>query len=501
MTGRLHPHLYEINTRVWLKRLQESRGTTLTLGTLPDEEWIRLQRLGFDYVWLMGVWSPSKRSAEIARLLPFLQSEYDGALPQWNESDVIGSPYSVASYALNPSLGSPEDLGVLHDTLHRHGLGLILDFVPNHTALDHPWTSDHPEYFVQGDLDEYRRNPHLFFQAETEGTRILAHGRDPYFPPWTDTAQLNLFKQPLRDAFSGALRGVAKNCDGVRCDMAMLALNEKFEQTWGWLVRRFEDKLPAEEFWETVIRDARSDEPDFIFMAEAYGGYEKKLLDLGFDYVYDKTLYDHLLRGNPPAVRSHLLAGAESQGRFVRFIENHDERRAVQAFGRQKSKAAAAVVSTLPGMRLLHDGQIDGRRMRIPLQLARAQHEADDPELLEFYSTLLRFADHPTLHVGKWLLLNVGDSSADDHSNENLVAWMWSTEDDAKIVVVNLADGPSQGLVAFPREAPGHQIKLLNELTGEPENLDQDPLAGNLLRLALGPFQVKLFTVLTSGPP
>jgi hypothetical protein len=134
-----NPQLYEINCRVWLANFSRRVGHPLTLGQVPREEWSRLKNLGMDLVWLMGVWLPSQEGIHIARTHPDLQGAYRQALPDFTPEDVIGSPYSVAGYRLNPILGTERELSLVRENLRKAGLGIVLDFVPNHTARDHPW--------------------------------------------------------------------------------------------------------------------------------------------------------------------------------------------------------------------------------------------------------------------------------------------------------------------------------------------------------------------------
>ena len=167
-------------------------------------------------------------------------------------------------------------------------MALFLDFVGNHTALDHPWTREHPDFYVQGTHEDFDNDPSLFYRIETpQGSRYsLAHGKDPYFPPWTDTLQLNHFSLPMRAAQLATLRTIAQHCDGVRCDMAMLHLNDIFEKIWSRFLKGAAP--PATEFWT----EARLAVPNLILLAEVYWGTERRLLDLGFSFVYDKELYD-----------------------------------------------------------------------------------------------------------------------------------------------------------------------------------------------------------------
>ena len=224
------PIIYEINTWVWLDELERRYQRPLTLQTIPAEEWDALGDIGIDFVWFMGVWERSPAGICIARQMPDLQAAYRQALPDYSDQDVVGSPYAIHRYAVDERLGGSDGLQHARSALAQRGIGLLLDFVPNHVARDHPWVIEHPEYLIHGDEDDLRREPDGFFEADG---KIIACGRDPYFPPWTDTAQLNAFHPELRAAAVEVLRGMAHLCDGVRCDMAMLMINQVFERTWG----------------------------------------------------------------------------------------------------------------------------------------------------------------------------------------------------------------------------------------------------------------------------
>ena len=432
MKGRLNPTIYEINTLPWLNKLKETYGSDLTLSKVPYEEWLRFKDLGFEYVWLMGVWKRSRRSAEIAGGIEALKAQYQFALPNWKHADVVGSPYAIHSYDVDPMLGTLEDLRVVKKVLNELGLGLILDYVPNHLALDHPWVFEHPDYFVQGDAEEFRRDPSNYLKVDLDSETVyIGHGRDPYFPPWTDTVQINIFNEEARGALIKILRSISEYCDGVRCDVAMLLLNDVFQRTWGHLLRKrgWEAK---EEFWSQVISEIKKAEPDFTMIAEVYWGLEDRLLNLGFDYAYDKSLYDSLLNEQIDNLRRILLIDQDRQSRYVRFTENHDELRAVTAFGRERSMAASLITYTLPSMRLLYQGQLEGRRIRAPLQLGRIADEPIDNEVQKFYTTLLTALKSDTLHYGKWRLVEVEGA-------QTVFSWFWELEMGCAFICVNYA--------------------------------------------------------------
>lgn len=437
-----HPVIYEINTWVWLHDLSRKLGRPVTLMSVPEEEWDAVGSLGIDTLWLMGVWERSTKGVRIARSDRGLQKEYALALPDASAEDVVGSPYSVHRYQVEERLGGAAGLALARGMLAARGIALILDFVPNHAAVDHPWVNEHPEYFVQGRGEDLIRAPAEFFAA---GGRILACGRDPFFPPWTDTAQLNAFHRGFRRAAAETVVEIAAYCDGVRCDMAMLVVNAVFEKTWGKRV----GAPPEEEFWEELIDAVRRQHPGFIFMAEAYWDLEWLLQQQGFDYCYDKRLYDRLRHGDAESLGLHLLADPAYQNRLIRFIENHDEPRAAAAFSPAKNRAAAVVMATLPGAKLFHEGQFEGRRIHLPVQLGRRPAEAPDKTLLAFYRKLLGLVRSPCLRGGAWFLCEtVG--WPDNPTHRNLLAWCWRGKDERALVVVNHSDHKSQGRVRVP---------------------------------------------------
>src|SRR6267143_4841748 len=219
-----YPVLYEINTRCWLREMSDRLGRQITLATVPDEEFADWQRLGFTHIWLMGVWTTGSRARKLALNEPNLRRAYDELLPGWRKEDVAGSPYSIAEYKVPPALGGNSSLKEFRARLHRAGLKLILDFVPNHLGLDHPWLREQPDLFVQSAVEVEG----TFAQPTPAGVRWVAHGKDPYFSCWTDVAQLDYRQPATRAAMKKQLLSVATQCDGVRCDMAMLLLNEVF---------------------------------------------------------------------------------------------------------------------------------------------------------------------------------------------------------------------------------------------------------------------------------
>jgi len=448
-----HPLVYEVNTRLLLNELSAKKGERVTLSDLPEEIIDRWEALGFDAVWLMGVWTTGQLGCEIAATVPGLQEEYKRVLPDFTMEDVLGSPYAVKSYTVSPSLGGPDALRSFRARLAKKGLGLILDYVGNHTARDHRWVSSNPELYINGEEGEENTLSDKYFLASTsEGMKTLAYGRDPLFPGWTDTAQLNYFHPDLRRKMVKCLEKIAEQCDGVRCDMAMLMLNSVFERTWGERAHAGGLATPETEFWAEAIKAVRELSPDFMFIAEAYWDMGWDLQNLGFDHTYDKRFYDRILHEGATSVIEHLAADPGFQKKSVRFIENHDERRAADVLPSPLwHSAAATVMATIPGMILFHDGQMEGRTVKVPVQLGRRTAEVPSSILEGFYRTLLECIRSDVFRTGTWSLLRPRAAWNDNQTWQSFFSFWWDGgERGIRFVVVNYSPHNGQCYIPIP---------------------------------------------------
>ena len=489
---RDHPFIYQLNTWVWLDELRRRTRASLDLGSVPGQEWDAIQRLGFDAVWLMGVWERSPAGIAIALENEDLIGSFRRALPDLRSEDVVGSPYCIRSYTVDAHLGGAAGLATARAALAERGMALILDFVPNHVAPDNPWTTTNPEYFVPGGEDDLARDPASFVRV---GESILARGRDPYFPAWPDVVQLNAFSPDQRTAAIGTLKAIAAQSDGVRCDMAMLMMSETFARTWGARA----GPQPDTDYWPAVIPGVRQDHPDFLFMAEAYWDLEWALQQQGFDYCYDKRLYDRLVHGDVAGVRGHLTADPGFQSRLVRFIENHDEPRAAATFPAGKARAAAVTALSQTGARIVHEGQLEGRTVHVPVFLARRPDETPDRELRAFYEQLLAALADPVFRDGEWHLAGSGGWEGND-TWQALVGWGWRGSS-LRLVVVNLSDEPASGHVWLPwDELRGQTWRLDDAATGEVYERSGDDLCDGLY-VALGPWAWHIFSLTPLGSP
>jgi glycosidase len=429
--------LYEINTRAWVR---EAGGATL--DDVPEAELDRVAGFGFDWIWLLGVWQTGRAALEYSRSL----------FGEATERDVCGSCFAITGYECHRALGGNPALIRMRERLACRGMKLMLDFVPNHTAPDHPWVEQHRDYYVRGN--------------DRNG---LAFGRDPNYPGWPDTLQLNYGNPSLQEAMTAELGRIAELCDGVRCDMAMLLLPDVFRRTWN---------IEAAPFWPGAIGETRIIRPDFLFLAEAYWDLEWTLQQQGFDYVYDKRLYDRLREGKAGPVRDHLCAGVEYQGRLARFLENHDEPRAAAVFPPAMHRAAALLTYCTPGMRFFHEGQLDGRTRRDSVHLCRREPEAADEDMGGFYRKLIRFCPQ-----GEWQLPDIRAAWEGNPTHADLVACRW----DDLLVIVNYSEHAGQGYVFVGVQGDFEAAEVSGSL--------RSPIAQGLLYVDLPSWGYHLFRI------
>jgi glycosidase len=459
MPNPRYPSLYQINTRAWLSALSQSLRRRATLDDIPDRALDELAAQGFHWLWMLSVWQTGPTARSVSRSKPEWLQEFRHTLPDLTEDDIAGSGFAIASYTAHRDLGGDAALARLRERMRRRGLRLMLDFVPNHVAPDHPWVASNPEYFLTGTEADAQRAPQNYFRANTpRGPQVFAYGRDPYFDGWADTIQLNYGNPALQEAMVGELTRIAGQCDGVRCDMAMLLLPEVFRSTWG---------VEAQPFWPKAIAAIRQAKRDFVFMAEVYWDLEWTLQQQGFDYCYDKRLYDRLREGKARPVREHLLAGLDFQDRLARFLENHDEPRAAETFDFSRHRAAALITFLSPGLRFFHQGQLEGYRNRISPHLARGPVEQTDPAIASFYAQLLGILRRPTFRDGQWRLLECVPAWDGNASNENFVACSWEGAANERIVVaVNFSDRQGQAKVRLPfPPLPNNTVRFRDLLT------------------------------------
>jgi hypothetical protein len=415
------PILYEINTRVWLRELSARAGRLHTLADVPESEITRWKALGFTHIWLMGVWQVGPKAREIA--VKLWHEHWRREIPS-EESDVQGSPYAIEEYAVDSRQGEALSLLMLKERLGRQGLRLILDFVPNHLGIDSIEPARFPARFVHSS-DPVAGT----FHAEARfGPRYFAHGRDPHFEPWIDTVQLDYRVMETHEAMRSVAQTASMYGDGLRCDMAMLLLPEVFAETW----RNFPSPARHQtqtDFWRKTIQEIRLLQPQVELIAEVYWNREEQLQELGFDYTYNKRVLDYLAKGEHSELIRFLHSCSVSYlKRSVHFIENHDEERAAARFEKRRHQLAAALILFLPGMALLHDGQLEGRKKFARIQMSKRAEEPVDADIAEFYEGLLKTLPKTQVRRGKPSLVELGETA---------IGVKWEGQDETDIAVVN----------------------------------------------------------------
>lgn len=494
MSTPRYPSLYQVNTRVRLAELSKQLGRPATLEDIPDDELDCLAAKGFDWIWLLSVWQTGDAGRRVSCANPEWRHEFEHTLSDLCEDDIPGSGFAITGYTVHEALGGDEALARLRARLRARGLRLMLDFVPNHTGLDHPWVESHPEHYIAGTEIDLARAPQNYTWIDRKGGRSLfAYGRDPFFSGWPDTLQLNYGNPAAQEAMIGELLKIAGQCDGVRCDMAMLVLPEVFERTWG---------IPAQPFWPRATACVRRKSPDFCFMAEVYWDLEWTLQQQGFDYTYDKRLYDRLHQGYARAVREHLYAALDYQTKMARFMENHDEPRAAAAFPRGIHEAAAAITFLTPGLRFFHQGQFEGCAVRISPHLCRGPKEPADPGIAEFYDRLLAVLREPALRDGQWQLLDCVPAWDGNWSWDGFIACAWQAPDGQRfLMAVNYAPNRGQCYVRLPiSDLAGGSWRLTDRLGSDVFDRNGDNMQSQGLYLDMAPWQAAVYALEKTAP-
>jgi glycosidase len=429
--------LYQINTRALLTELSAQLGKPAGLDDVPDDILDSWHAQGFEWIWMLGVWQTGTAAREVSRSNRAWRHENESALPDLTDDDIQGSCFAIVDYQTHEKLGGDAALVRFRKRLKDRHLRLMLDFIPNHMAIDHPWIESHPECFVSGSAEQLQSEPLNYYLAYTG--KIFAHGRDPHFEGWSDTAQLDYSNPKTIELMSRELERVAELCDGVRCDVAMLILPDVFQRTWG---------PPALPFWEENIQKIKAKYPDFCFLAEVYWDRQWDLQQLGFDYCYDKRMYDRVLYEGADTVRLHLLAELDYQERLARFLENHDEKRACTTMHEARHKAAAIVSYLAPGMKFFYEGQLEGRQVKISPHLVRRPKEEVQPRIQSFYERLLDLLKEDFFRQGKWLLLDAKPAWPGDESYVQVICFRWRGADGRHLIVaVNFSDSPASARV------------------------------------------------------
>ncbi len=409
------------NSYVWLHQLSRQYDRPIThLDQIPDEELQELAARGFSGLWLIGLWERSRASAEIKRLC--------------GNPDAIASAYSLYNYDIAADLGGEAAYANLRDRAWRCGIRLASDMVPNHMGIDSPWLVDHPDWFVNLDYSPYpsysfngpdlSNNPavsiniedHYFDRSDAavvfkyydhrDGrTRFVYHGNDGTTMPWNDTAQLNYLNAEVREAVIQTILAVARRFPIIRFDAAMTLAKRHYERLWfpepgggGAIPSRAEHGISKEEFqaafpqefWREVVDRVAQEAPDTLLLAEAFWLMEGYFVrTLGMHRVYNSAFMNMLRNEENGKYRTLIKNTLEFEPdilkRYVNFMNNPDERTAVDQFGKgDKYFGVCLLMATLPGLPMFGHGQLEGYAEKYGMEFRKPLwEEYPDPYLVE----------------------------------------------------------------------------------------------------------------------
>ncbi|KDO27882.1 hypothetical protein SPRG_07154 [Saprolegnia parasitica CBS 223.65] len=503
-----NPVIYEISTRPWLYELSLKYNRPMSLDDPSALALIQKELLALkaaynpDYIWMMGVWQLGAYGLNLDQTTK--NDEFNSILPGWTKDDVIGSPYAVANYTCNPSIGTDDDLRALKSFLNANKMKLMLDFVPNHVAVDHPWACSQPEFLLP--LDQADLGSHSCAKGPTVrppcSARSFYTGGDYWNSGWVDTVQLNYWNPALRSAQIDTLSHIASLADGIRCDMAMSVLNREIELAWvkdnrngnscstgsqGRMPTKFASSPPTTEFWADAIPVLKAKYPSLFLMAENYNyGFtptpeDLYLQSLGFDVTYDmdalKTI-DAMPIGSGKANFVNLVrASSTKYAKSVHFVENHDDNRAAGTLFNYKAsaaRAAALAVTSLPGSKLFFHGQFDCNPNRLAVQLRRGVSFKPDAYCQTWFADLLQTLTDDVHTRGNWLGIDSAPFSSTDGSD--VISYKWQYNCTERLVVANYRDAWSNVRIplAFPKIADKNTLVTVSERLLEQRSLS-DP--------------------------
>ena len=475
-----HPYIYEINTRAWLYELSKKYDRQiLKISDIPTEEYDNLRDNGVDIVWMMGIWKLGKYGLEFDRK----NGDYSHLLPDFRPDDIIGSPFAITEYSCNHDIGTDSDLKELRRQLNSRGIKLMLDFIPNHSAFDANYVNKYPDMYInapEGVQDTNRYN-----------SIGIAYGSDIGYKPWKDVAQLNIWNKKTREYMVENFLAVLTYADAVRCDVAYLVLNDVFEETWKYELEYYNYTRPDTEFWTEAFKAGKELNPEAIFLAELYEGkYTEILLELGFTYVYDKTLLDKLVM-NAQDVKEYIKSkNNDFWKNTCHYVENHDEERIVFKTGSnyQKAKAAGTIAATVGGMIFMQHGQWEGKKNRLDVHLRRAAEEEDNAELVSYYKHLNNVIREPAFRgTNTYFIENMRGEKQDD-----FIAYIREDGDSHFLVVVNYSE--NKGCANVPiYNVKGYRYSLLHEAINDVEYVKSLGEVKNGMRVCLDAWESQIF--------
>lgn len=505
------------NAYVWLDQLSKRYQRAInTLDQIPDEELDQLARWGVTGLWLIGLWERSPASRRIKQMM--------------GQTDAVASAYSLHSYDIAADLGGWDALHVLKDKAWRRGIRLASDMVPNHMGIDSRWVIDHPNWFMASDhppFPAYSYNgpdlssdervgifieDHYYDRSDaavafkrldrwTGGTRYIYHGNDGTSLPWNDTAQLDYLNPEVREALIQTILHVARNFPIIRFDAAMTLAKKHYQRLWfpepgtggaiasradyAMTKRQFDEAMPV-EFWRELVDRAAVEAPDTLLLAEAFWMMEGYFVrTLGMHRVYNSA-FMNILRDEENAkyrevMKNTLEFDPEILKRYVNFMNNPDERTAVEQFGKgEKYFGVCTVMATMPGMPMFGHGQIEGFSEKYGMEFRRPMwDEQPDLDLMRLHERLI----FPLLHR-RYLFAEVHDFllydffTPDGGVNENVFAYSNRAGDERSLVVYHNKYASTRGWirssVAYAVKTSNDEKQLTQRMLGQGLGLSND---------------------------
>lgn len=505
------------NTYVWLDQLSRKYNQPLHhLDQIPDEELDMLASWGFTGLWLIGLWERSAASARIKQLC--------------GNPEAIASAYSLAGYSIAADLGGEDAYRILQERAFRRGIRLASDMVPNHMGIDSAWVIEHPDWFISLDYSPFPNysfsgpdlspNPnvgilledHYYSRSDAAvvfkridhhngAERFIYHGNDGTSMPWNDTAQLNYLNPQVREAVIQTILEVARKFPIIRFDAAMTLAKRHYQRLWfpepgsggdipsrsdHGLTRQEFDTLMPMEFWREVVDRVAQEAPDTLLLAEAFWLMESYFVrTLGMHRVYNSA-FMNLLRNEDNAryrtvMKNTLEFDPEILKRFVNFMNNPDERTAVDQFGKgDKYFGICVMMSTLPGLPMFGHGQIEGYTEKYGMEYRRAYwNEQPDPYLVERHQReLFPILHRRALFAGVENFLLYDFFSPGGGVNEDVFAYSNGLGSERNLVIFHnkyaSVNGWIRNSAAFT-EKSGDQRRITQRTIGEGLSLHNTP--------------------------
>ncbi|HVN97313.1 MAG TPA: alpha-amylase family glycosyl hydrolase, partial [Syntrophorhabdaceae bacterium] len=496
------------NIYVWLDQLSKKYGRLISkLNEIPDEELEILQTRGFTGLWLIGVWERSPASQKIKQLC--------------GNPEAVPSAYSLYDYRISDDLGGDEAFQGLKERAWMRGVRLASDMVPNHVGISSRWVVEHPDWFISLDHNPFpwygfngpdlshdervsiqiedhyydRSDAAVVFRRRDRWTgdeRYVYHGNDGTSMPWNDTAQLNYLNPEVREAMIRTILHVARQFPVIRFDAAMTLTKRHYQRLWypdpgtgGAIPTRVEhslskekfDQLMPNEFWREVVDRIAEEAPDTLLLAEAFWLLEGYFVrTLGMHRVYNSA-FMNMLRDEDNAkyrtvMKNTLEFDPEILRRFVNFMNNPDERTAVDQFGKDdKYFGVCTLMATMPGLPMFGHGQIEGYAEKYGMEYRRAYwDETPDQYLVERHEREI----FPLLHIrplfaGVEHFLLYDFFTVDGRVNEDVFAYSNKSDNERSLVVFNNHDQGAAGWirtsVAYSSREEGAEAKRLVQKT------------------------------------